>query len=322
MEVQNFFRPIPQQAHHHEAQGPKDGLLTKVLDAVMAVLASVASFFKRLFGGASIAPVLKSRDITPLDKIGGFSNGGNTCFIATALQAVRQVPEIRKRLKDSYILTKENDESNEVFSLRSEVKATIAKLLEDSDRGEKIDGSRLRMLHSKLLELSQKRGIGGCSEVGTPGDELLIIYLITRILEIGFLEYRSYGIRPNQDSSDYPLVALLNAQIQANMPTPALVTLLRPEISHKPPNRICPPLTYDPSPIHEMIDETGKKCKYALVAATSAISGHVKAYLKDICHPNDGWVCCNDSSIDKIQKLPPENHYQYLIYAKLEGTST
>lgn len=100
--------------------------------------------------GLQTPTVKQAGQVSRLDRTGGFSQSGNTCYIAVTLQAIRQIPIIRSLLSPSSLLKQKTNESNKKFKLRKEVKQEIYNILKESDEGKTIDVKKFRQFHELL----------------------------------------------------------------------------------------------------------------------------------------------------------------------------
>lgn len=263
----------------------------------------------------------RAKAIMPLDRTGGFNNGGNTCYVAAALQSLRQIPIIRERLNESYILTKNVDESEEAFKLRGQIKMTIVRMLEATDRGETILGNDIYELTGMLFHYTEittgpdgLRPYIGIQSAGNSGDAYSVIEILLSILETKQLEDHIAWLEDRSEDENIPIAMRMSRSRLAKPISPSIIIVKR----HINANSgIHAPLTYQPAAIEEATDLQGKKCNYALVSALTDI-GHAKAYIKKIDNPSADWVCCNDGSVRKGPAiLPTSEDYGMFIYAKI-----
>lgn len=105
----------------------------------------------------------------PILKTGGFTNKGNTCFIAATLQHLKFMPSFMQKLKEKHnSLKRMENESLEKYELRKKIAHELYRLLKASLSGRTITGQEMNGFHLLLSQyepLSYKMGKGG-----TPDD--------------------------------------------------------------------------------------------------------------------------------------------------------
>lgn len=263
-----------------------------------------------------------------LETIGGFERGwgANTCFIATALQALRQVPLVREQLKTC--LQKKEDESDQQFNLRQKIQATLSLFYRKTDEGKTIKSTQFRQFHQLLYDYynmipaeedeRDEKNVCYISTVGTGGDQLGIVHCLMKVLGIELLEgikkkthlrFRCFqmetaGGRIEGFDNDGDIEKALNRVFSGELCVVQRYKIYDEENYLPLSNEI--PLEFD----HE------RGGTYVLVAATGGTTGHDVAYLKEIGKLSKDWIYCDDSSVRKVSSIQQRHRMMYLFYAK------
>ena len=234
--------------------------------------------------------------------MGGFRQGGNTCFIAAPLQIIRHIPKLRDRLNPEYRLEKLEKESEEHFNMRLKIRKKIFKMLEATDRGETLDGSVIRKLHQLLYNYDENR----IAPTGRMGDVGSVIETITSILDV-------------YNANLYNCTDLSN---ELNEFSDKLHIMIADVINCQHPFNHFEGIKLDNEPklFYECKYPSGKPYQVILVGAITA-SNHAVAYVKDDRQPNK-WTCCNDGTITSVSEFPTDRKMAYFIYKKVNVSSS
>jgi ubiquitin C-terminal hydrolase len=114
--------------------------------------------------------------VNPIRPEAGFKNGGNTCFIAAALQMLRRLPHARERLANQKYIEGEED-----LALKKEIQQTLFTLLKNADEGITAPPQALKDLRALLLKLEPEKDE---FEDGKPADSITVLQIIFSMLDI------------------------------------------------------------------------------------------------------------------------------------------
>lgn len=272
-----------------------------------------------------------------LDKIGGFDNGGNTCYIAATLQSLRQIPMFRRRLSSEYSLTQKPNESNEAFALRQKVKQTMFDFLNQTDAGKKVGGKDFLQYNALLDEYQQAEKLSECRSflTGEGGDQGQLFSFIMRVMEFGghdwdklmYMKKEDCPGRYNCVDDDTKIADLFEFNL-SGAPKIILIERIHPEAVKvaKNPDHVQSNVTLSLSkdiPVkieYTHRDPQGReksKHTYTLISATVGSRSHTVACLKEVGKP-EGWVCCNDGDVKRVKDIPSFEAAHYLYYAELD----
>lgn len=252
---------------------------------------------------ASIAEyaIIKAFSEKPIVKTfkppGGFANGGNTCYIAAALQALRMIPAVRTQLHKE--LSQAKKETNEEFTLRMKIQKELVDFYAKTDAGETIEGKRMSDFHQLLHTFSPSN----ISPQGKGGDSLYVVSSIKRILKIkNIIQVPFSTSRKDPSYSDNTIPSRLKFFNSTGEPEAIVFQRFRTEIDTPTPLSSELPIEFE-----------YKTHNYTLVAASNNRNWvHSMAYLRN----SDGrWVWCNDGRVSLIDDIKNEQ-IQYLYYTK------
>lgn len=258
-----------------------------------------------------------------LDKIGGFSQGGNTCYIAATLQALRQIPFFRSKISPDNILSKRPNESDEAYESRVKVKQALYNLLLATDQGETIDGKTFRKFHQILYDCAvhSKNCRNLVSRPGNGGDQSLIFSFINSTLDIDGESVLSCSYV--EDYDDNNLIDFIDEFHLSKEPKIVRLERLNPagcnhsSVGDVFQQHVSQQLSKNLPMEFEFPSWNEEKHTLKLVAATSGTRSHTWAYLRDPNSP-DKWVCCNDGRVKTVSKLPKDETINYLYYAEVD----
>ncbi|HEY4832182.1 MAG TPA: hypothetical protein VIH61_06445 [Waddliaceae bacterium] len=244
----------------------------------------------------NIQPTANSPDVSPFVQVGGFGQGGNTCFIAACLQIIRHIPKLRDRLNPEYQLEKIEKENEEHFNMRLKIRKKIFKMLKATDQGETLDGSVIRKLHQMLYNYNKNQ----IAHPGDMGDVSSVIDTITSILDV-------------YNANLYNCKDLLDELLDDNNWHIRIADVIN--IQHPFNHFEGIKLDNEPKLFYECKYPSGKPYKVILIGAITA-SNHAVAYVKDDRQPNK-WTCCNDGTITSVSEFPTNRRMAYFIYKKV-----
>lgn len=221
--------------------------------------------------------------------ITGFANGGNTCYLAAALQVLRNIPVVHEHLDRKAPLEKRlYGESDVTLSLRQKAKDHIALLINTIDRSQPVSRGSMKELEKMYAVLNPSVTVG-------KGHKVFEVFncVINLVLDI-----RSEGdplsVMLWEQSEEEGLKTIegeLYRRLSKNEEIPKILPLTRT-------NRNTPHFS-----LQDVITLTadGKKYSYQLVGTVRHSGFHAVAYLRD--HQQKMWVACNDAKIHRIDSL-------------------
>lgn len=258
-------------------------------------------------------------------KIGGFSNGGNTCFIASALQVLRQIPMFIQHLSPAYTLHQMENESAEAFGLRNQIKKTVAQFMDKTSMGDNISASEIKAFHKLLFNYKKVEGYLYNIPVGHSGDALETLRDLLTVVEIaekGKCMSKNYCFTYHYkwQPAVYDLKAQFTILEEHIKKTEAQEIVYNPSI-------VCirnwTLLKNQPKQVLVVPSSSGKEVyKYVLAAVTYIPNGiqsghHTFAYLRDPYSSTTSWIRCNDQNTqDKFGEIPNPEFVDGLIYIK------
>lgn len=253
-----------------------------------------------------------------IGNIGGLAQGGNTCFIATALQSIRQLPIVRQRLAANCHLTKKEDETEAAFRLRQEIQQTLREFFEVTDQGRTVSGARMRRLHEMLHQFND----GYLPPAGKVGDASCVVGGLFAVLEINHLNKEYYFKQKKERNIEASLQKVIDKTKEHvkqqggkhSPPSPPAVLQIQRAVIQG--DHECAPFAM-PKPTIEL-NYGESPVRYALISALNMGRGHATAYLKEQNGLPEGWVHANDSHITRVQRVPPEQNIMRYIYAKID----
>lgn len=237
-------------------------------------------------------------NVKGLDQIGGFSRGiNNTCFIATTLQAMRQIPLVRNRLLDD--LVQKEGESDELFASRQKITSTLSHFYNETDKGHTVKSSEFRKFHELLHQYWQLKETDWypISPPGKSGSQSTVFFRMMEILE--FKSEVDYKELLMNQKNEMGIKWLNDHSIKETIEGREAQLFIIQRINSY--NGNSDPLPND-IPLEFTLEHSNEKGPFALVAATGSVPNHAVAYLKEIGNP-EGWVFCNDSSISKVKDI-------------------
>lgn len=254
-----------------------------------------------------------------LDKIGGFSQAGNTCYIASTLQALRQVPYFRTIVSSENKLIKKQTESDEAFESRMKVKQAIYNLMVATDKGETISKKTFREFHEILYSSAKHLKTPFSSPVSPPGkggDQKLLFYFIMNTLEITAPDL-CYSKPYDDDTLINMMEKVCYRYLNEGPKIIQIERLSASSVGEASEQHVSRQLSKNlPMEFDWWLSEE-EKCTYKLVAATAGTQRHTWAYLRDISNP-ESWVCCNDGRVNKVRQIPQNETVHYLYYARMD----
>ncbi len=220
-------------------------------------------------------------------KPGGFANGGNTCFIAAALQSLRLVPEVRRRLNaELHSLTTGKGEDPTAFKRRQELQTFIHKLLCTIDNGDPVKGSELAKLQVLLNGVYPSIGLKKSGEIPDK-----VFYAVNSILDL-----QSYEVTPcNFQTEELP------DELLSRSPYVLVQMIFGP--TKIQPSEEKPLFFWERFP--EYCIRSHEFSKVYVYSVSSVILEHPKGFHKTTCiKAEGGWYHCNDSQVDFVESVP------------------
>lgn len=257
---------------------------------------------------SAFSNVQSQKNLTP-QIFGGFERvagkEGNTCFLATALQVIRQIPRIRELLK---VDKKVKHEASAKFKARQELKNKIAHMLDVTDTGRKITGNETHQLHKMLYNYNETY----CNRIfyipapGEMGDVTHVIRLVTKMLKISFHYCHKRDESP-------PTPGIIDIDTDPNQYASFdLFTVIYGYHNHRGIN-----LKNEPETVFNHTTPDGSQCSYALVAAGSG-GTHSVTYVKEVGQ-SKGWIYCNDDVTKRVDRIPENTKLAFFYYKKIEA---
>lgn len=197
----------------------------------------------------------------PLEKIGRILHGTNTCFLAAAIQLCRQLPSVRVALK-SELNNKENI-SEEMYKLAKHIHQRLKVIIVETEAGNDVLGTAVNEFNSILYQYAQlsKHYI---KQPGSGGDVPSAFNCILHALSI------RHGLYICEDlCSEEDLIPHLVQRFEHLSDIKLEYTLQVEE---------------DPS----------KKVSYHLIGTACYDAGHAIAFMKDLAHPSEQYIICDD----------------------------
>lgn len=288
-------------------------LLARINEIKSRIFPSI-SFSTELNSNVSSVPTVLSKNIPALPAhIGGFANGGNTCYIASALQAMRQIPIVRDRLSLDFNFVRHENESPASFELRLEIRLTLINFFNFTDQGQTVSAEKMQKLGELLHKFNP-----AYHNPGRGGDALEAFRYLLEVLGIQESEGGvCFAIQMTKMEHEYDLAAdFLATEEEAGLDIfrPSIVCIKSDGISlfsYSPNSLIVIPAT-----------ETAESCEYALVAVLyGPTKGHVITYLKDHENSSNPFLECDDGATSKrCARIPDVAKMRGLIYVKLLKT--
>lgn len=241
------------------------------------------------------------RPLCPLEKSGGLMNAGNTCYIAATLQSLKKLSFFMECLNDkAYCITQKEDETDDTFAKRLEIRHALAAILNASSRGETISAEAMH--HFRLLLRSFDSEI---SETG-PGDAIKVWQILHHVLELPCISYccikTNRLIEKDSDHINLPPEHLQAHLFQQKVVQPSRIFML---------NRAVPILTFInlnpysnvvvglvPS-IKVPVNQAGNLAEYRLVSMLGGLK-HSTAYVKN--EQDQSWVLFDDEDVLKLEE--------------------
>lgn len=261
-----------------------------------------------------------AQKVKSLEKIGGYERGNNnTCFIATGLQALREVPVVRRNLDVK--LVQGEEESKGLFDLRQKIQTSLSRFYSETDKGKAINKHEFRKFHQllhkyhQMMEVTEDSlvGKGECyiPPEGREGDPMCVVHCTMIALGLAS-DYRLFGM----DRGDL-VPGDIVAELQDHNIGEHLQFLDPKELYILQRYKIYDKENYTPLTNEISLEINSAKGKYALVAATGGTDNHAVAYLKEAGNP-ENWIYCDDSSIKKVSSISSHHRMIYLFYAKID----
>lgn len=208
----------------------------------------------------------------PLDKTGRLRHGANTCFLAAAIQLIRQIPLFNMALENPSRIRK--NESKDKFELREKIRIFLFQILLRSNSGKEVSANEMDAFGALLHQYDK--------QIPAPGKYGATISAIEVIFEILSIEEVPYSI------SDYFVDNYCSMWgEEEDKPYNLLTSQIKIFPWDIPRGKI--PLTYENS-----------DAKYHLVGVTSRSGNHAVAYVKDLRHPSSNWVYLDDMQPTRI----------------------
>lgn len=252
------------------------------------------------------------------ERIGGFENAGSTCFIASALQALRQIPKVNECLNSPASIRYE-DENEDCFQITQEIKALVKKFMNSTNLGITISKEEMKNFEHLLIEYNKFHFKPNLRLPGTGGDASVVLELLFRALKLDHRTiFHERFITPDESTyeiaRDFSEVEELLNEDEEDINK----TIFRPNIvSIKLDEKNCRQL---PSCVIEVsTSASNEKSYYALVAVIYGPSGHSLTYIKNYTNSSFSWIKCDDSVIqEKCSEIPDLGLIKGFIYSKLE----
>lgn len=290
-------------------------------------------------------------------RIGGLPNVGGTCYIASALQSIRQIPIVHTWL-NTVELKQRQRETNESFEKRKEIKGLIKEIIEITDNGENPTDGKMKklvtLLHDYIVSIAGDKALLcnsgdplntltyllGSIEISDNYDLLGIIYQVaaggTTFLDTFCIEEFENSWN---GSNQYPfLFSSVENQLNEikefkedelksypdDIESKMQIELLENRPPYRPEviiySRERKPCKYMPHSILEIpgVSSEEESCKYALVSVICNVGGHMITYLRD--HSNDEfpWRKLDDAQpSEKCTKIACLDDIYGIIYTRL-----
>lgn len=195
-----------------------------------------------------------------IEDTGLIGHGQNTCFLATAIQLCRQLPEVRKALATT--LEQKKEETNEQFQKRKNFHHCLQKILYKTEKRENISGAEMEDLHQIAHEYSSK----GFSK---PGDKSCAHRAFIQFFDALSLPLYNYIMDAKVRDEKYFKHVLIKI------------------VDSKEQNF---PFEYT----YQVKQDLSKTVTYRLSGAASYAGGHARAYIKDLSFPSKDFILCDD----------------------------
>ncbi|QLH35101.1 MAG: hypothetical protein HWD61_02260 [Parachlamydiaceae bacterium] len=134
-----YVKNLTRKYQHIKESIEKQHLLTRLFLKIILFFSGFTQNFDKLI--TSFRSLKTDKPLQPQVLNGGFSNGGNTCFIAAALHCLNTM---REMLPKSAVDLKKSGESDEKFAKRQKVAEKILELLNQSSQGKTSRGKNFK----------------------------------------------------------------------------------------------------------------------------------------------------------------------------------
>ncbi len=225
----------------------------------------------------------------PIEKTGRIRHGANTCYIATVIQLCRQLPSVKNVLKNG--LRIKSDESEEKFAGRQLIHQHLKKIILTTEMGNEVSSKMMDEFHSILYQHSQILKVTSIPKPGNGGDAVLAYGFLLEALSIDDKHYC--------EDSEETIIWHEND--------------LGPQMSH---------FVWDPSKVKPKLsiqieNNPSRKVNYSLAGVSCYGTGHAIAYIKDLAHPSDKFIVCDDMApTKKAKSLKPDSTRFLAIYTR------
>ncbi len=248
----------------------------------------------------NLKPIVEQNPTLPLAKTGGFTNGGNTCYLASIMQCLKVMPSFLSFLDEkNHPLQKKGAEEDGMLTTRNQIQRLLKELFQKSNSGVTVSGTEMDSLRLLLYKAKVVT-----SETGQD-DTLLVWQNLAGILELPSMklydsDYEDYVYAPQYSCSPTKDINTVQAIINHE-------NCIVSSVSHFPVvNMIKGQIKIDPeSEIQVTTRDSKEISKYRLAGVTIHYGGnqggHYLSYLYD--HMTREWVQCNDSSVSKAKTI-------------------
>lgn len=278
------------------------GISLQVLDEkIQNITAPVKEDNKpsRVPSAPSVEKIDKPNPVAITMPVTGFANGGNTCFLAAALQVLRSIPVVHEHLDRKAPLEKRfNAETDETLSLRQKAKDHAAHLIHTIDLGQPVSGDSIKELEKIYAELNPNVNVGKGNDVSEVFNYVIHLILDIRSERNTPLYVNMYGERSEEETLKIT-ERQLNSCLKRNEEIPKILPFSRPDPDNNQANT--PPFSLQD--VITLTSSDGRKFSYRLVGTVRSSGFHAVAYLRD--HQQNQWTACDDAKIHRINSLNP-----------------
>lgn len=254
---------------------------------------------------------------------GGIVNGGNTCYIASCIQCIKNLSCFKKYLNAGEIcLTQKETESKETFETRKGIREQLSKILTKSSGGETITAKEINAFRAalnsfrpSLIHLEEGGEVFEAWEVISEALELpKMLYTSENILRVSpYVVTITLGDSDLRSGKPVDLVALLG---KMEFHTPAdIVPIHFNRIPHM--NGVMVNFSREITLIYTDGTAIRYRLKDFLSGLTVASTNHTWAFLKE--RNTDKCVVFNDSNVREDAKFDDSvrRHIKTLFYERI-----
>lgn len=268
---------------------------------------AISSIFKQTFEKEVIknSTLLDSQNPVPVKVIepvelirhGGISNGGNTCFIAAAIQLMKEIPIFNKKINPENRLKQRVNESDSHFALRQNIKEKLFHILQEINSGNSVSSKEINALRNLFINFEPQKNCFSLNSMGDPQEvtELLRKVLDFQVFSAGVLTHKGNTDPRHRNEEIGPLIVDEMGNFNDQLIEPSDYIEINVSLSAEEET----PTFWENYP-----ELTISNKKYKLSGVITVAHSHAIAYVenqKKLIKFNDDVV----SEIDKIPFIPP-----------------